>query len=373
MKVSHSLDIKNIFFLIVLGIVAFFTFRLFQPYLNIIIFSLVIVQIFHPIYRFIYNRTKVKGVATLVSVLTAIALLVVPIILIILLILTEVRNLTLTTDLTGSLFNLENSINNTIRNLNGFFAQLNIEFTVEPVNFQVIALEGVNGIRDQLLPVAQQVLTLSGEIVFNIFLLILCMIYFFPMFENLQESFSRISPLDKKLDVIMFNKFRDTITGVIRGSFFVAIVQSTAVLIPLLFLNVGAPVLLWIIMVILSILPVGSGLVWGPIGLAIIGEGITQGNTSQILIGVFLIIYSAIIINVIDTTLRPIIMRDTVKIHPLVTIFSVLGGLYYFGPVGILYGPLVVVLFLSIMDVYNKKYSEEDLLIEPPNEDAKIS
>ena len=115
-------------------------------------------------------------------------------------------------------------------------------------------------------------------------------------------------------------------------------------------------------MMILSILPIGSGLVWFPVGLFMIIDGLRTGNTGQVIIAIALIIYSAIIINVIDTTIRPKIMKDTVNIHPLITIFSVLGGLTIFGPMGILYGPIIVVMFLSIMDIYNKHYLNNEVI-----------
>jgi len=362
---------KDILYLIVLIAVSILAFILFQPYFNIILISLVVVQLIYPIYSALLKFTKSRGFSTLISVLLSLTLIIVPIVLLTIFILGEVRNLTEGRDILASIRGVEASINDTIFRINEFIGNYNPEFQVSYLNLQKVVSDLAQSTRDQILPLAQQILALSGTLLFNLFLLILCLVYFFPIYENMPTLFSKISPLDKKIDILLFDKFRDTIKGVVKGTFFVALVQATAVLIPLLALNIPAPVLLWIVMIILSVLPIGSGLVWGPISLALVFDGLRTGNTGQIIIAIALFVYSGIIINVIDTTLRPKIMKDTVNIHPLLTIFSVLGGLALFGVMGILYGPIIVVMFLSIMDIYNKHYlqSNDSRLVLDKKED----
>lgn len=367
MKTLKDLEVKNIFLILALILISFLAIQIFSPYFNIIIVALILVQIFHPFYRKILDRTNSKALATSVSVLVTIFFMIIPVIILILLTLTEISKIT-----TATAFNLNDlqaTIDSALASGNGFLKSLNLSYTISSVNAEQLISGVADSVKDQLLPFVQQILSLSGEILFSVFLLLLCLIYFFPIYEKLPDIFSRISPLDKDLDTILYKNFRATTKGVIKGTFFVAIIQATAVLIPLLILNVGAPILLWVVMVILSILPIGSGLVWGPLGLFMIVQGLSTGNVAQVLIAISLIVYSAVIINVIDTTIRPRIMKNTVNIHPLITIFSVLGGLYYFGPLGILYGPLIVVFFISIVDIYHKKFlnREEDIIPELKN------
>ncbi len=359
MKLNENIRIKDLFFIAALVVVTYLTLRLFQPYLNILIISLVIVQIFQPVYRFIHRASKSDTLATFISIVSAFILTVLPLSLIFILTVAEISNLTATSDILGSVNNLQLSVNDTITNINNFLANLNPGLQLSPLDLETILINLALGAKEQVLPVTQQILTLSGEILFNLFLLLISLVFFFPMYKNMPELFTKISPLDKKLDLLLVDKFRATTKGVLKGTFFVAIVQATAVLIPLLLLNVAAPVLLWVIMVILSVLPIGSGLVWGPIGIGMLIGGLTTGNSTQIILAIALLIYSAVIINVIDTTLRPKIVKNTINIHPLVTIFSVLGGISLFGPIGILYGPIIVVFFLSMLEVYNKQYLKE--------------
>ncbi len=358
-KTIQNLEIPSIFFLISLVLLGLVVFRLFSPYLNIIIISLVITQIFHPLYRFLYRKTRSAGLSTLISVLTTLISVIVPLIIILILTINEIRTLTESGNLLNIVGNLEGSINNSINNINNGILSTT-GFQLSQLELRALLIELLGNLRDQLLPVASQILSLSGEILFNLFLLVLSLGYFFPMFDKLPQILRKISPLDDKVDQIAFEKLRQTTKGVLKGTLVVAVLQATAVLIPMMLMGVGAPILLWLIMVFLSIIPVGSGLVWGPVGAAFILGGLSTGNSTQVILGVLLIIYSAIIINVIDTTFRPKLMRGAVNIHPLAAVFSVLGGLSMFGFLGILYGPMLLVVFLSFAEIYNKNFLKTD-------------
>lgn len=354
-KTISNLEIPSIFFLLLMILLGIFTFNLFAPYFNIIIISLIIVQVFHPFYSFIYRQTKSKGFSTLLSIIVTLVCVIIPLVLILLLTINEIRNLSDSGNLFNIVGNLESSINDSINNINDNLLRTT-GFELSQLELRSLLFEFATSVRNQLLPVASQILSLSGEILFNLFLLVLSLSYFFPMFENLPRIFKKLSPLEDDVDDLIFDKLKKTTAGVLKGTLIVAILQATAVLIPLSLMGVGAPVLLWLIMVLLSIIPIGSGLVWAPVGIAVIIGGATTGNSNQILVGILLIVYSAIIINVIDTTFRPRLMKGAVNIHPLAAVFSVLGGIAAFGFLGILYGPVLFVLFVTLIELYRKNF-----------------
>jgi predicted PurR-regulated permease PerM len=62
-------------------------------------------------------------------------------------------------------------------------------------------------------------------------------------------------------------------------------------------------------------------------------------------------ILCAFFISFLDNFLRPFFLKDRIKIHPLLIFFSILGGLQVFGFNGILLGPIVVILFFTIVDI----------------------
>jgi predicted PurR-regulated permease PerM len=352
-----KLNLKNFFFIAVLIILGWVMLQLFSPFLNIIIVGLVLVQIFHPIYDWLETKLKIKGVASILTTLVALFTVVMPLILISILLISEIARV-LPSGVNGqvalspSIMALEDSVNNVIRGANEQLASLagDSATLLQPINLGEIGITILSSIQAQIFPIVNNVIQFSVNALFTAFMLIVTLLYLFPAYRKLPRFVSRVSPLDDKLDLLLVNSFRATTKAVIFGSFLVAIAQASAVLIALLILNIGSPVLLWVIMVILSLIPVGSGLVWAPVGVGLI-------LTGQPLAGVLLIIYSAVIINVIDTTLRPYVMKDAVKLHPLIVIFSAIGGIGLFGPLGILYGPVLVVFFASLMDVYTRDFA----------------
>lgn len=360
-KLFAEHDISSVFFVIFYALLALITISLFSSYLSILVISLIVVQIFYPFYRYVKTRSKSKALATTLSVMLSVIAIILPLIIILLLTINEVGNIVQSTDILATFKNVENALNNMVNGINGLLSNIGYQGQVQPVELTSEIIRVSESLGTQLFELARQLLSFSGVVLFNLFLLIISLIYLFPAYENLPKVFSKISPLNDNLDKIFHEKFRNTIKGVVKGSLLVALVQATAVIIPMMIIGVGAPVLLWLIMVIFSIVPVGSGVVWAPVSLIFLIDGLSTGNPLKVVIAVALFVYSAVIINVIDTTLRPRLMRNTVNIHPLVTIFSVLGGIAAFGILGIFYGPLIVVIFLSFAEIYNKEYKDSKM------------
>ncbi len=367
-----KLSVKSFFFLAILVIFGVISIRLFNPFINIILLALVIVQMFHPIYTRVHRLLRSTGISSILTTLSAFVIVVVPIILISALAIAEITNLVST--VTGSKSGtdsaiaqqaitenkskeevaIENILQPSIDQLNKFLQDSKlIEAGSQPVTVQTITTLVLKNIRDFFVPITTEVISSSVNILFSLFILTLTLIYLFPAYERFPQFVKRISPLDDKLDDLLINKFTETSRAVIKGTFLVAIAQATAVIIAMVLMNVGSPVLLWLIMVILSIVPIGSGLIFIPTGIIMIATG----NVTN---GIFLIIYGIVIINVIDALLRPYLLKETVNLHPMVIIFSVLGGISAFGPLGVLYGPLIAVFFISLMNVYNQHFSERD-------------
>lgn len=363
-KLFSEHDISSVFFIIFYALLALITISLFSNYLSILVIALIIVQIFYPVYRRIEEKSKNIPLATTISVFLSLVAIFFPLIIILLLTINEIGNVVNSTDLLATFKNVETAINNTVLGFNSFLNGFGFENQVQPVQLTSELIRVSETLGSQLFELARQILSFSGVVLFHVFLLVISLIYLFPAYGNLPRVFSKISPLNDNLDKIFYEKFRNTIKGVVKGSLLVALVQATAVIIPMIVIGVGAPVLLWLIMVIFSIVPVGSGVVWAPVSLIFLIDGLSTGNPFKVVIAIALFVYSAVIINVIDTTLRPRLMKNTVNIHPLVTIFSVLGGIAAFGILGVFYGPLIVVIFLAFAEIYNKEYKDSKMARE---------
>jgi len=94
---------------------------------------------------------------------------------------------------------------------------------------------------------------------------------------------------------------------------------------------------------------VGTFVIWGPGSAYLFLKGFYLKGFILILIGIF-------VISMVDNILRPLIVRGKTKMPTLLIFFSILGGIKLFGFVGIIMGPLVLALFISVLEIF--RYSE---------------
>jgi predicted PurR-regulated permease PerM len=89
----------------------------------------------------------------------------------------------------------------------------------------------------------------------------------------------------------------------------------------------------------------GATVVYIPLTILKIASGNIAG-------GVVFFIVCAVFISGIDNVLRPFFLRDRIQLHPLIIFFAILGGLVVFGFNGFILGPMLVILFLTVLDLF---------------------
>lgn len=174
--------------------------------------------------------------------------------------------------------------------------------------------------------------------------------YFLVDGERILSHFSRFSPFHESQDQLIFGKFASISRAMIKGIFVVALVQGMLGGVAFWIAGVSSPAIWAIIMTIASLVPMlGAGLVWFPVGLMLL----FSGNIWQ---GIFMLAFGALVISLIDNILRPkLVGRDT-EMHPLLVLFSTIGGISLFGVSGILIGPIITSIFLVLAEIYAHEY-----------------
>jgi predicted PurR-regulated permease PerM len=98
----------------------------------------------------------------------------------------------------------------------------------------------------------------------------------------------------------------------------------------------------------LSLIPIGgTALIWIPTSVILLIQGAFAKGILLLAIGVF-------VISMMDNFLRPLLVGARTKIHPLLLFFSVLGGIQAFGMIGLIVGPLVATLFITLIEIYTQ-------------------
>ena len=117
--------------------------------------------------------------------------------------------------------------------------------------------------------------------------------------------------------------------------------------------QVEGSLLFSVLVMVASFIPiVGTTVVWIPVGLILC-------LTVSTLKGVLFLIIAGAIITGLDSFLRPMYLQDRINVHPLIIFFSILGGIKLFGINGLLLGPMVIILFFTVLDMLTEEQKPE--------------
>jgi predicted PurR-regulated permease PerM len=190
-------------------------------------------------------------------------------------------------------------------------------------------------------------------VVVQFFLVLFTTFYLLRDGRKLMEGVRAASPLTRTQTDTIVAHTRTIISASLQGTVLIAAIQG--VLGGIAFVLVGIPAaLLWMpVMFMTSLIPiVGSSIIWGPAALYLLLGG-SWGKA------LFLAIWGVGVIGMLDNVLRPILVGSRTRMHELVVLFSVLGGLQFFGPVGIVVGPMTVAAAQGLMRIFIEEASAE--------------
>jgi predicted PurR-regulated permease PerM len=178
--------------------------------------------------------------------------------------------------------------------------------------------------------------------------------YLFVDGKNLVAILVSAVPIEKSYTQKFMQKMKDSGRQLILGFFLVALYQGSAMFVLALVFGLKHALVLGALTAIASLVPmVGASLVWAPLGIliAIAGHGLRA---------VVFLILAAFFVSFVDNFLKPIILGERLSIHPLLIFFSILGGLNIFGFNGLILGPLIVIIFLDAVDIYENVIQPKD-------------
>jgi predicted PurR-regulated permease PerM len=187
--------------------------------------------------------------------------------------------------------------------------------------------------------------------------ILLTMFFLFLDGKEMLQSLMHLTPLPNKYDREIFKKFKDVSRSFIISTFAVAFCQGLACWIgvfiitlpfffnaplPIVFLAIGAA--------FFSMIPFfGAWLIWLPTAIYLFFTG-------HIGAAIFLAIWGICVISTIDNVVRPLIMHKQANVNPVFLMFSILGGISLFGLWGIIIGPLIISVTITILHIYELEY-----------------
>jgi predicted PurR-regulated permease PerM len=196
----------------------------------------------------------------------------------------------------------------------------------------------------------------------NLFVMLYAMFYFLRDGREILEKILYYTPLSHKDEVQVLQRLISVTRATIKGTLVIGIVQGTLAGIGFRFAGIGAAAFWGTVMMVLSIVPgIGSALVWVPavIYLYIIGHPLAA---------TLLLLWCAVGVGTIDNLLRPKLVGKDAKMPDLLILVGTLGGLFFFGPLGFIIGPLVCGLFLTVWEIYGATFKD----VLPPVQEVHL-
>jgi predicted PurR-regulated permease PerM len=196
---------------------------------------------------------------------------------------------------------------------------------------------------------ARDLSSLALGFVFMIF----CLFFFYLDGGYLSSLALHIIPIRKEYLTALTVKFNDIARNLFFGYFLVALAQSLMGFIIFSIFQVKSALVFAVLVLICSFIPMfGAGLVWFPLALVRVLGGDLPG-------GILFFIAAGFFISTLDNFLRPLFLQDRIKLHPMVIFFSILGGVMTFGFNGLILGPMLVILFLTVLDLFLAEHKIE--------------
>jgi len=178
------------------------------------------------------------------------------------------------------------------------------------------------------------------------------MFYFLIDGKKLLHKILYYIPLENKDEHLLLQRFTSVAKATIKGTLIIGIIQGILCGLGFALAGIPSPVFWGCLMAVLSIVPsVGTAIVWGPaLLILILGKDISGAITVAILCG--------LIAGNADNLLRPRLVGKDTEMHDLFILFSTFGGISMFGIIGIIIGPIIAALFVSIWEIYGESFQE---------------
>ena len=197
---------------------------------------------------------------------------------------------------------------------------------------------------------ATQLTAGTAGFLLDIFVMLYAMFFFFRDGPKIIEKIFYYMPLTSKDEGLLLERLTSVTRATIKGTLVIGIIQGTLAGLGFWAAGIDGAAFWGTIMTVLSVVPgIGAALIWVP---AVIYLFIT----GQTLTATLLLAWCATVVGTIDNILRPALVGKDAKMPDLLILIGTLGGLFLFGPIGFIVGPIVCGLFLTVWDIYGTTF-----------------
>jgi predicted PurR-regulated permease PerM len=326
-----------------------------RHYFTLIIFSAIMAFLFDPFYKRRLRKNKNPGRAAATTFLFGALAILLPLILILALTVAQINH---------SVNQISTSVQNTdvsslsqhiIDSINNVIAKTSSSFRLTPEWIQSTAIDLAQKLGTAFL---HNLAAYAGNF-FSFFTTAIIFIFVFLSLlknqDSLKETFRNLNPLGNDISDLYLQRISAMTKAMVRGQFIIAVAQgfTDAVLIYLGGLH-EAFFFFLMILIALSFIPLGGGILAIPIGICMMLTGNIMG-------GLIVILGHLLIVTNIDNILRPRLVPAEAKLDSALMILSVFSGIALLGFLGIVVGPVIMIIIVTTIIVYSEVYIHKNV------------
>ncbi len=333
--------IQIISFLVVLFAVFIVVLLVLKPFVNIMALGLIIAILFRPLYNKMMKFAKNSTMASLLTLLIILLVIIGPLYLFGQIIFNELIQL-YNHYRSGSLvINRSEIIGSVPQQLQGIIE-----------NFSRDINNYIGRLSSQAFATLSGLLSNVASFFVSFFMLLFVVFYLLKDGHEIKKVFMDISPIASAQENKLFDRIVAAVNGVVKGAFIVALAQGVVATIGFLIFGVPQPFLWGMFTVLAALVPtIGTSLSLIP---AVLYLAIT-GHTPQ---AIGLAVWGVLAVGLIDNFLSPKLIGNSVKLHPVLVLLAVIGGLQFFGFLGFLIGPILMAIFVALIDMYRTDFKD---------------
>ena len=335
--------VEYVFFFGLMAVTGYLVWEIISPFVSALALAAIIVTICYPLYRRVLSKTprQNESVASFITTIFVLLVIIFPVLFI-----------------TSSLFSEAVTIYQMLNKDQVLFAEsLSVfESSVQSVmpGFELNVTEYLRQTAEWLAGNLGAIFAGTASTIFLFFIAMIGAFYFFRDGRELTKRLVVVSPLPDDEDELILTRLATAVRSVATGIVLVALIQGTLTAIGLSIVGIERAVLWGAIASIGALIPsVGTSIVFIPA----VGYLLATGEYTNATI---LTVWGLTFVGLIDNLLGPYLIGRGSAMHPFLILLAVLGGISVFGPIGFIVGPVVVSLFLVLLELYSIHIAEPE-------------
>ena len=344
--------LKNFMLPVTILVLLALSFLILKPLVISISFGLLVAYIFYPFYLKLHKKITSKNICAAIILLINILIIIVPLVILTPLFIKELLQAYSSMkvlDISAVIFKIFPSL--------GSSDILRGEITSTASYFN-------SAISNLILNLFKNTIMNIPSIVFAIIIFLFTFFFGLKGGEDVKQYLSVLFALPREYEERFYKKFDQVTNSVVYGYLVVGLVQGIVAGIGYYMFGIPNALILTVLTTIIGIIPIiGPWLVWIPLDIYLFMQD-SNGQAMQLLI------YGLFVINWIETILRPQIISKKADMNPALALIGAIGGVYAFGVMGFVFGPLIIAYLILVIEIYKDK-KDSSLILRDVKEESK--